>query len=99
MSTLTVVRTKFRISQKITTQQVSPSGTSTEVVTVIGEPVCPPSDRDGRRDGTHPNAAWWRYTPSGRVELGTVNPAAAAALVIGREYFVDFTPADPPGVE
>jgi hypothetical protein len=31
-------------------------------------------------------------TPSGRIELGVINLAAAAIFVPGKEYYVDITP-------
>lgn len=40
------------------------------------------------------NGRFFRYTPSGRIDLAIVNPSAAAAFVEGKEYFVDFTPAN-----
>lgn len=43
--------------------------------------------------GSDENKSFFKYTPSGRVELGVVNPAAAAQFQEGREYYVDFTPA------
>lgn len=39
------------------------------------------------------NKEFFKWTPSGKIELGTINPSAAAAFVIGGEYFVDFTKA------
>lgn len=88
------VRAKFVITQKQTTvSYMGPDQPKAEVVTVYGTPVCPPW-KDGKPDPDHPNASWWKATPTGRFELGTVNPAAADQLVIGREYYVDFTPAE-----
>lgn len=41
------------------------------------------------------NKEFWDYTPSGSIQLGTVNPAAWQMFELGGEYYVDFTPADP----
>jgi hypothetical protein len=35
-----------------------------------------------------------RQSPSGEIKLGTINPAAWEAFELGREYYIDFTPAD-----
>ena len=39
------------------------------------------------------NKAFFRWTPSGTIDLGTVNPAVVANFHIGDEFYVDFTPA------
>ena len=44
--------------------------------------------------GSSENESFYRYTPSGKVELGTVNEAAANSFEIGKQYYLDFTPAD-----
>lgn len=35
-----------------------------------------------------------KYTPWGRIEMGIDNPAAVDKLVVGKQYYVDFTPAE-----
>ena len=40
------------------------------------------------------NAMYGKYTPSGQVWLNIV-PAVAQRLIVGREYYVDFTEAAP----
>ena len=52
-----------------------------------------PAYKDGKPDPDHPNTQFFAATPSGRLELAIMNPAAAEQFVIGREYFIDFTPA------
>lgn len=37
-------------------------------------------------------------TPSGMAQFSIDNPAAVAQLVIGKTYYFDITPADPPQV-
>lgn len=40
------------------------------------------------------NASWSKYTPSGELKMTITNPPAAEAFDIGKEYFLDFTPAN-----
>ncbi len=42
--------------------------------------------------GSAENAAFFKWTPSGTIELGTVNPEAAAQFTPGKEFLVDFHP-------
>ena len=44
-----------------------------------------------RGDG---NAQWSEATPSGRLEMSITNERAVDALVLGQEYYLDFTPAE-----
>ena len=39
------------------------------------------------------NEEFFASTPSGTIELGVVNAAAAAAFGLGAEFYVTFTPA------
>ena len=45
-------------------------------------------------DPNSENGKFFKATPWGKIELGTVNPVAAAAFVAGELYYVDFTRAD-----
>lgn len=47
----------------------------------------------GNGDPNHENTKFWKASPSGEIKLGTVNPSAWAAFEMGREYYIDFTPA------
>jgi hypothetical protein len=47
----------------------------------------------GNGDPTHENTSFWNATPAGSIELGTINPGAWQQFEIGKEYYVDFTPA------
>lgn len=40
------------------------------------------------------NRAFWEASPSGSIQLGIVNQAAWTNFEIGKEYYVDFTPAN-----
>lgn len=44
-------------------------------------------------DPEHENSKFWKYTPMGSIELGTVNEEAWKQFEIGKEYYVDFTVA------
>lgn len=44
-------------------------------------------------DSSPENKIFWEATPSGRIELGLVNPGAVAELELMKEYYVDFTEA------
>lgn len=40
------------------------------------------------------NAQWSKWTPSGSIELHINNTAAFGRLPLGKEFYVDFTPAE-----
>lgn len=40
------------------------------------------------------NYKFWKWTPAGEIELGTINREAAEAFELDGEYYVDFTPAE-----
>jgi len=40
------------------------------------------------------NKKFFKWTPSGRIELGLLNEEAAKQLIIGQSYYVDFTKAE-----
>lgn len=44
--------------------------------------------------GSPENEAFYKWTPSGSIDLGTMNDAAAAEFAPGRTFYVDFTPAE-----
>lgn len=44
--------------------------------------------------GSPENERFFKWTPGGQIQLGTINPDAAAQFVPGRQFYVDFTPAD-----
>lgn len=39
------------------------------------------------------NKEWSKWTPNGQITMTITNPAAAELFELGKEYFVDFTPA------
>ena len=45
-------------------------------------------------DGSDENKSFWKHTPSGRLEMSIDNPAAVEQFEVGKEYYLDFTPAN-----
>lgn len=43
---------------------------------------------------TPENKAFFNATPNGQVRLGVVNSQAAEQFEVGKDYYVDFMPAD-----
>jgi hypothetical protein len=43
--------------------------------------------------GSEENKEFYAASPSGVIELGTVNESARKQFELGKEYYVDFTPA------
>ncbi len=46
-------------------------------------------------DSESENSKFWRWTPQGQISLTCVNPDAVKEFVLGKEMYIDFTPADP----
>lgn len=96
----TMVRAKFKIQSITRTEQTTyPHLTADgrvdhqrpvvkEMHTIKASPVY------GNGDPNHENTKFWQASPSGSLELGTVNADAVAQLKLGAEMYVDFTPAD-----
>lgn len=42
-------------------------------------------------NGSLENEQFFRWTPSGSINLGCVNPNANSQFEVGKEYYVDFT--------
>lgn len=77
-----MVRAKFVVTSITRTKHWSPS--KGEVQTIQLVPVT---------NGSEENKKFYEATPGGRVELATVNEEAAKAFELGKEYYLDFTPA------
>lgn len=73
------VRAKF-VVQSVTTQQHWDKSKG-NIATIKLLPVTSGSDE---------NKEFYAATPSGTIELGTVNQAAADQFQLGAEYYVDF---------
>ncbi|MGO9022601.1 MAG: hypothetical protein ACLQVJ_30060 [Syntrophobacteraceae bacterium] len=59
-----------------------------EVRTIVMSPVY------GNADPDHENTKFWEASPSGKLELGCANLAAAEVFELGQEYYIDFTKAE-----
>jgi hypothetical protein len=90
------VRAKFkvdRVERTLSSRSVKVDDGTTryepcEMRTVVMSPV-----HANRDDPEHENSKFWQYSPSGRLELGCINLAAADSFELGKEYYIDFTPA------
>ena len=77
------VRAKFYVSEvKQSLYQSQQSGT---ITTIKLMPVTSGSDE---------NKEFYRWSPSGSIDLGTVNPAVVEQFHIGDEFYIDFTKAE-----
>lgn len=45
-------------------------------------------------DGSDENKEFFKYTPSGKLGLGVLEPKQAAFFMVGDEYYIDITPVD-----
>lgn len=44
--------------------------------------------------GSPENELFFHYTPWGKFEMGTINAEAAKQFEIGKEYYIDISPAE-----
>jgi hypothetical protein len=45
-------------------------------------------------DPNHENKSFWDATPAGEIQMWISNPAAFSQFELGKEYYIDFTPAE-----
>lgn len=45
-------------------------------------------------DGSEENKEFFKWTPCGQIQIGTINEGALAQFEVGKSYYVDFTQAD-----
>jgi hypothetical protein len=76
------VRAKFRCNFVAPTHTNDPNATCVRVDMM-------PVYADGKG-----NDSWSKATPGGQLTMWITNPAAADAFEPGKEYFLDFTPAE-----
>lgn len=91
------VRAKFSVTRIESSMGSRPTSEKTtqgyqkhepcEMKTIVMTPVY------GNGNPDHENTKFWQATPTGEIRLGTVNADAAAQFELGKEYYVDFTPA------
>jgi hypothetical protein len=68
-----------RAKFKVQSTATTESGTFATLVPVIS--------------GSKENEEFFKYTPSGEIKIGTINPEAAKQFVPGKLFYVDFTEA------
>jgi hypothetical protein len=44
--------------------------------------------------GSPENEQFFKWTPYGQIEIGTINPEAIKQFEPGKEFYVDFTPVE-----
>jgi len=71
-----MVRAKFRCTEK------SEPSSEGDVSNIQLAPIA---------DGSQENIDFFKWTPSGVIQIGTINKAAAAQFEVGKDYYVDFT--------
>jgi antitoxin component YwqK of YwqJK toxin-antitoxin module len=47
-------------------------------------------------DGSQENKEFFKYTPSGKIEMQVVSDKVLDMMKPGEEYYIDFTPASEP---
>jgi hypothetical protein len=91
-----MVRAKFKMHSYTTTMQTQGTGQKNEAGAAIYKDVEMRTLKFGpvygNGDPNHENTRFWNATPSGSIELGTVNKAAWEQFEIGKEYYIDFSP-------
>lgn len=80
------VRAKFVVNSITRTKAWNPQ--MGEVQTIKLSPVT------GGSNESEENKKFWAATPSGSVEIGTVNKNAGDYFELGKEYYLDFTKAE-----
>ncbi len=82
------VRAKFKVDSKV---EHFYSG---QVMVSVNMTPVGPKWIDGVTIPDHENSKFWSASPSGEFKLGTVNKDAAAELELGKEYYLDISPAE-----
>lgn len=83
---MVAVRAKFKVASKRVDEYGKEANGTIKVITSVKMTAV---------YGDSPeNKAFFAASPSGTIELGVLNQPAADALEIGKEYYIDFTPAD-----
>jgi len=82
------MRCKFKLdSINRVIQPVNNEGKTQEFNSLVFTPVY------ANNDPEHENSKFWKYTPSGKLEIGTVNAEVVSHLELGKEYYLDITAA------
>lgn len=48
----------------------------------------------GHSDPNHENTKFWESSPNGLLQLGCVNADAVSGFELGKEFYIDFVPAE-----
>lgn len=80
----------MKVRAKMVVQEISRNkyGTQSEMNTVKMHPVYQGKDPDSE------NSKFWEYTPVGKLELGSIKKDIGALFEIGKEYYIDISPAE-----
>lgn len=99
-----MVRAKFRVNKIERTEgsRVKKDAEGNRVINERGYPEYEPTEMrticmspvSANNDPAHENTKFWEASPNGDLRLGCINLAAADRFELGKEYYVDFTPAD-----
>lgn len=99
-----MVRAKFKVHSITRTEgsRVVRNADGSEVKNERGYPEYEPCEMRtikmspvfGNGDPSHENTKFWQASPSGSLELGCVNLDAANQFELGKEYYLDFHPAN-----
>lgn len=88
-------RAKFKVTSitrnESSVPKVDAAGKTTYVAGEVRTVKLSPVYGNGNPD--HENTKFWTASPSGSIELGCANLAAAEMFELGKEYYVDFTAA------
>jgi hypothetical protein len=80
-----MVRAKFKVDS---VKQAIYGGIEEIASTIELSPVYKNNDPNSE------NSQFFRWTPSGKIELAVLRPETAAQFELGKEYYIDFTPAE-----
>lgn len=77
-----MVRAKFQVTSVEPNGSMNPEdqGSTITLFPVVG--------------GSPENDQFYKWTPGGQIILSTINAVAAAEFVPGKQFYVDFTPAE-----
>jgi hypothetical protein len=97
-----MVRAKFRVESKTehlthTLSNDNKTYIKGKLITVNMNPVHYTQVKNDKNEWVIPeseNTKFWKATPSGQIALGCINPETANQFELGKEYYIDFHPAD-----
>ena len=94
------IKAKFKVDSKketLSAQDINGVLKSVKLVTVEFSPVTCTYVKDAATGkwviSESENTNFWKASPSGKLELGCINLEAANAFELGKEYYLEFSPA------